>query len=74
MGIGGKIMKKLSNKISKIFVISFLFIAALFTTTSCEVGLGEAVDLQAPELEITTPEPTSSVAKEFTIADRKSVV
>ena len=61
-------MKKLSNKISKIFVISFLFIAALFTTTSCEVGLGEAVDLQAPELEITTPEPTSSVAKEFTIA------
>ena len=61
-------MKQLSNKLINRFAITFLFAAALFSTTSCTVGLGEAVDLEAPVVEVITPEPTSSVPKEFTVS------
>lgn len=47
----------------------FLFytVCFLFSITSCQVGLGEAVDLTAPEVEIITPAPTDSVPKVFTV-------
>ena len=48
-------MKK--GKILKV-VLSFLFVFS-FVFTSCEVGMGKAVDLEAPYLTITSPEKFS---------------
>lgn len=45
--------------------LACLFI--LFLVLSCEVGLGEELDLEAPELTITSPAPLSLVNRKFEI-------
>ncbi|MBR4789939.1 MAG: chitobiase/beta-hexosaminidase C-terminal domain-containing protein [Treponema sp.] len=56
-------------KKGKIFnvVLSFLFVFSL-VFTSCEVGMGTAVDLEAPVLTITSPEKFSYQQLAFTIS------
>lgn len=58
-------MKKnnLFNSITSIFV-SF---GIVFAVSSCEIGLGEAVDIEAPTVEVLSPVPTGSVPKEFNV-------
>ncbi|MCR5612757.1 Ig-like domain-containing protein, partial [Treponema sp.] len=49
---------------------SFYFIAifSLFAFfTGCEVGMGQALDLEAPVITVTSPETLSNVHKQFTI-------
>ncbi len=54
--------------------LSILLTAALsalslfvLTFTSCEIGMGESVDLEAPELTITSPEANAKVGKEIVL-------
>ena len=55
-------MKKLrSGKI----ILTSLFISLL--SFSCEVGLGEAIDITAPEIKIISPTVSQSVSKQFVI-------
>lgn len=61
-------MKKSSiNTLFNIIKISICLITAILSFASCEIGLGEAVDLEAPVVTVKSPEPTSSVGKEFEI-------
>lgn len=57
------------NKMNVLKTIKSIFTVALFAAmiSSCEIGLGEAVDIEAPVLNVTSPVPTGSVSKEFTI-------
>lgn len=43
------------------------FTYILIICFSCEIGLGEAVDIEAPVVTVISPEPTSAVPKEFTV-------
>ena len=54
--------------------LSILLTAALsalslfvLTFTSCEIGMGESVDLEAPELTITSPEANAKVGREIVL-------
>ena len=55
-------MKKI--KTNKILLTSLLISLLSF---SCEVGLGEAIDITAPEIKIISPTVSQSVAKQFVI-------
>lgn len=57
-------MRKLYNK-SFFIVFSILSLLSLFS--SCQVGLGNAVDLQAPEISLTSHKDNDSVASTFTL-------
>lgn len=54
-------MKKVINKVLSIF----LFCGIVFT--SCEIGLGKAVDMEAPEITIIYPESYASTPKDILI-------
>lgn len=54
-------MKKVINKVLSIF----LFCGIVFT--SCELGLGKAVDMEAPEITIISPESYASTPKDILI-------
>ena len=56
-------MKSRINTLKSICLILFVS----FVYISCEIGLGEAVDIEAPVVTVTSPEPTSAVPKEFTV-------
>ena len=61
-------MKMFSIKSSLKSILFSLFTASvIFVAASCEIGLGEAVDIEAPVVTVTSPEPTSAVPKEFTV-------
>jgi len=50
----------------KLKFLAFFFIAAA-TLLSCDVGLGSAVDTQAPFIEITSPPISAKIQKTFTL-------
>lgn len=61
-------MKKFTTKSSLKSILFSIFTASvIFAVASCEIGLGEAVDIEAPVVTVTSPEPTSAVPKEFTV-------
>lgn len=51
-------------KLNKILLTSLLSSLLAF---SCQVGLGEAVDVTAPEIKVTSPTVSQSVSKQFNI-------
>lgn len=53
-------MKRLSGIILSVFIV-------LFALISCEIGLGDAVDIEAPVVNVTKPEAAESVAQRVTI-------
>lgn len=63
--------------LTKIFSLVFAAVLSLTLFSSCEVGLGEAIDMTAPEVKVASPVPTGSVSREFTISgsasDNKSI-
>ncbi len=65
-------MKKLLRKTSSVFVFAlcFTFLFSLFT--ACEIGLGSAVDTQAPGLAIDSPKVDSVIRDVFAITGRWS--
>ena len=60
-------MKKLRSfkGFTTIAVSSFLLLSSLFT--SCEIGLGSAVDTQSPQLSVTSPKVDSVIRDKFAI-------
>lgn len=58
-------MRKIMKKI--ITVLNLLAVAFLFLFTSCEVGLGEAVDMKAPSVSVSNPENTGFILRTFTV-------
>ncbi len=75
-------MKKMNiiNNIKKLYKTSALaVIAVLFGlgTTSCEIGLGAAVDMEAPKVAITSHQDNESVPQSFslqgTVSDNEAV-
>lgn len=56
-------MKLIKDLLKTILVV----FTSLLLVTSCEVGLGEAVDLEAPSINIETPAPTAIVQKDLQI-------
>lgn len=61
-------MKKFTiNSSLKTILFSIFTASVIFAAASCEIGLGEAVDIEAPVVTVTSPEPTSAVPKEFTV-------
>ncbi|MCR5285736.1 MAG: hypothetical protein K6D95_09070 [Treponema sp.] len=56
-------MKNLFKSLFSLFCLS----ASLFIFSTCTIGLGKAVDIQAPTVNITYPPLSSIVSKEFTL-------
>lgn len=54
-------------KMNKIIKTSFIAVFAAFLIPSCEIGLGEAVDITPPVLKVTSPVAGGSVAATYTI-------
>lgn len=52
-------------RISRFFASAAVILGALFILNSCEVGLGESVDVTAPVLEISSPEDGSVIMNTF---------
>lgn len=61
-------MKKIINYVNKIIKFSSLGFLALLAFSACEIGLGEAVDLKAPVVELTSHKDNDSVAQTFRLA------
>ena len=57
-------MKSVKNTLFKLL---FAFSLIILSLTSCEVGLGSAVDTDPPELVINSPEPASIIRDTFAI-------
>lgn len=57
-------MKSMKNRLFRFACIFNLFI---FSFTSCEVGLGNTVDTEPPELTITSPESASIIRGDFAL-------
>lgn len=57
----------MKNNIMKKTIKAFTFLAALLAFTSCEVGLGKAVDMKAPTVKVSNPENTGFILRTFTI-------
>ncbi|MCR5189260.1 MAG: hypothetical protein K6C97_10020, partial [Treponema sp.] len=51
----------------KKFINSILFVGCLFLLFSCEIGLGAAVDTEAPSVTITSPQAGSVIRDSFAI-------
>ena len=58
-------MKRIMKKI--ITLLNILAIGFLFIFASCEVGLGEAVDMMAPVLNVKSPDNTGYILRTFEI-------
>lgn len=58
----------------RINLVKIIFTSLLLSalTFSCEVGLGEAVDVNAPEIKIVSPEVSGSVSRQFSITGNAS--
>lgn len=54
------------NKIKRNYFL--LVILSLFFVTSCEIGLGKAVDTEPPKLEIQTPQPDAVIRGAYKIS------
>lgn len=61
-------MKHLMKKGVLKLIYAFLCLSSLILFSNCEVGLGEAVDTQAPTLSVTYPPASSVIREDFTIA------
>ena len=57
----------MKNNIMKKTIKAFTFLAALLAFTSCEVGLGKAVDMKAPTVKVSNPENTGFILRTFTV-------
>ena len=70
-------MKKTLAALLKKFGLSLCVAAAAFVWSTCEVGLGEAVDTMAPTVSVTSPSASSVCAKaikiEGTCSDDKGI-
>lgn len=53
---------------NKSFKLFSLLVAAFFILSSCQIGLGEAIDLQAPEIFLTSPKDNDYVGQTFRLA------
>ncbi len=63
-------MKKSTNKsMSKVFV-TFATVFAFLSFFGCEIGLGPAVDVEAPRVEITSPSTNATVGSNFNIVGK----
>lgn len=60
-------MKIISGKIMKKILKTLVLITFGISLFSCQVGLGEIVDMQAPVVTVNTPERTSYVQRQFSI-------
>ena len=58
-------MKNMINNMKKIFKYSVLCVLSLFVFAACEIGLGAAVDLEAPVVTLTSHKDNDSVAQTF---------
>lgn len=54
-------------KMKKIVYKTLLFLSMFAFYTSCEVGLGEGIDLTAPRVKVVTPQSNDTVAREITV-------
>ena len=54
------------NKTNR-FLITIFALLALFFTASCEIGLGAAVDMEAPKVEVLSHKDNDSVAQSFSL-------
>jgi len=61
-------MKSMKEVLKNLLLVSSVFLFA----TSCKVGLGEAVDTQAPVISVQTPEILSSVSESFRVSGTAS--
>ena len=68
-------MKKIYNK--AVFKVSFIFLILSLFICSCEIGLGAAVDMEAPKVAITSHQDNESVPQSFslqgTVSDHEEV-
>ncbi len=68
-------MKKIYNK--AVFKVSFIFLILSSLICSCEIGLGAAVDMEAPKVAITSHQDNESVPQSFslqgTVSDNEEV-
>lgn len=55
------------KKINKLKKIIFATLTSLFTITSCEIGLGSALDLTPPKIEIVSPKEIGFVQQDLLI-------
>ncbi len=69
-------LKKVGSAIRK-FILAAGLVVPLFSTVSCEIGLGESVDTQAPVISITYPPVGATIMEDFilsgTYADDKGI-
>ena len=56
------------KKQNKSFKLFSLLVAAFFILSSCQIGLGEAIDLQAPEIFLTSHKDNDYVGQTFRLA------
>lgn len=50
----------MKDKYIKVFTVKMFFIISVSLFLSCQIGLGDAIDLAAPEINVTTPASNSS--------------
>lgn len=55
-------MKKIVNRL-----FSVILSASIFALASCEIGLGESVDIKGPVVTITSPSPRENVQGIFSV-------
>ena len=69
-------LKKVRSAIRN-FILAAGLVVPLFSTVSCEIGLGESVDTQAPVISITYPPVGATIMEDFilsgTYADDKGI-
>lgn len=63
-------MKKSAGKNMKKIIKTLALTALSFSLFSCQIGLGEEVDIIAPTLEVLTPERNSSVPQTVTVSGK----
>ena len=57
----------MKNSIMRKTIKAITFLAILLAFTSCEIGLGEAVDMKAPSVSVSNPENTGFILRTFTV-------
>lgn len=60
-------MKKSTNKSMSKVLATFATVFAFLSFFGCDIGLGPAVDVEAPRVEITSPSTNATVGASFTI-------
>lgn len=61
-------MKNIMKKL--LALLNIFVVGVLFSLTSCEVGLGKAVDIKAPVITVNSPERTGYILKTFSITGK----